>query len=149
VLPIAGAWYDRGHEVIFASGDDGRTETEASGFEFVQLPAVEGVGGAEFRRSLEDMDGLQRARAVLEMFFDTAVGRTRPLAEVAEDWKPDVILGESTSWAALFVGEFTGTPPATFDYNPADARIFSQLIGGASPSFAPISACLRIPSSCH
>ncbi len=142
-LPIARAWSDRRHEVIFATGGPARNETEESGFEFVELPAVEGVGGPQFRRSLEEMDALGRARAVLGMFFDTAIGRTQPLAEVAKDWMPDVILGESTSWAALFVAELTDTPAATFDYNPADARILSELIGDR---FAEFRAALGLPA---
>ena len=88
------------------------------------------------------MDGVGRLQAVLSMFFELAAGWTKPLAAVAQDSAADVILGESTSWAALFAGELIGTPVATFDYNPADARFLGQLLGAR---FAEFRAALGLP----
>jgi UDP:flavonoid glycosyltransferase YjiC (YdhE family) len=142
-LPIARAWRDRGHEVVVATGAAARDETEGLGFDFIELPAVAGVGGQSLRRELEDMDGAQRTQAVLGMFFEMAMALTKPLADVAQNWKPDVILGESTSWAVLFAGELTAIPAATFGFNPIDARFLTELLGD---QFAAFRSELGLPA---
>lgn len=113
------------------------------GLEFIELPAVAGVGGQSFRRELEDVDGAQRMPAVLGMFFEMAMALTKPLADIAQNWNPDVILGESTSWAALFAGELTAIPAATFGFNPPDARLLTELLGD---QFAAFRSELGLPA---
>jgi UDP:flavonoid glycosyltransferase YjiC (YdhE family) len=125
-LPIARAWRDRDHEVVVVSGEAIRAETEGLGFSFIELPRVEGVGDQPFRGTPKE---------VLGTFFQLAVGWTKPLTQAAEDWKPDVILRETTSWAALFAGDLTGIPVGTFDFNPAPAGALGELLGDQFAEF--------------
>lgn len=142
-FPLAQAWRDHGDEVVFATGGAARSEIEGLGFELVELPAFEGFDGPSFKRSLEGMDGAGRVLTVLGFLFDRAARWTTPLAAVAQDFKPDVILGESTSWAALFAGELADTPVATFHYNPANTSFLGQLLGAR---FAEFRAELGLPA---
>jgi MGT family glycosyltransferase len=112
-----------------------RAEIEGLGLDFIGLPKVEGVRGESFGSALRDMGVDQRRQAFARKIFKMAVGWTRPLIEVVDDWKPDVILRETTSLAALFVGEVKHIPVGTFDYNPAPPGAFAELLGDRFADF--------------
>ncbi len=127
VIPIAIAWRERGHQVVVAAEPANRHETEQFGLDFAELsvPPVDG----SIMRIIGEASEEDRPRVVLSLFLDRAIACTAQLTQMVEDSKADVILRETTAWAAVFAGEQAGVPVASFDFAPVPAPLFVDLVG--------------------
>ena len=66
---------------------------------------------------------------VLSMFFERARACTDALSQMIADTHVEVVLRETTAWAAVFAGERGGVPVASFDFHPVPAVVFVHFVG--------------------
>src|SRR5438309_3468098 len=107
VVPLARAVAGAGHEVAFATGPEYRPRTEAEGF----TPFGVGLSAADLDRQyaprlaalgLEEVPVPERRKLVFAARFAglEAPARLDHLLAVAEEWRPDAIVHESSELAA-------------------------------------------------
>jgi UDP:flavonoid glycosyltransferase YjiC (YdhE family) len=138
MLPLARALTAAGHNVAFASGDPIAREAAADGF--TSFRAGLGVDARELlRRKFPEVDSLPPAQirpfVFRELFVNIELGpRAGDLMEIAEAWKPDVIVHEVAEFAGPLVATAFGIPYADHSFGPAVAL---DVIRGAGAAAAP------------
>jgi UDP:flavonoid glycosyltransferase YjiC (YdhE family) len=85
-----------------------------------------------FAQSQMAADPARRLTAALHRFLDQSVAMTPELVALIEDGRPDLLVRESTFWAAWLAGELTGTPTAAFHFfRPGDGARMRVISDGA------------------
>ncbi len=118
--------------MVVAADEQVRLPIERFGLDFVGLPSA--TLAPEFKRTLERLEGVDRASATFSMFFDYAASSTDPLAELAEEMGADVILRGQTAWGAIFAGEMAGIPSTAYAVTLLD-RLAQERLPIYSSSF--------------
>lgn len=97
----------RGHEVRFASTEPARAAIEKAGFELVPVPrATE----SEREKILADLDAATGEEALIiaarDMFGGIFAKAALPgISDVIRDWRPDLIVRESSEYAGLIAAQ--------------------------------------------
>ncbi|MER6839901.1 glycosyltransferase [Streptomyces platensis] len=128
VLPVAERARAAGHEVAIATGADVVEHIEKRGLTALTLPHLKSMGEAFQSGRIPPPPGMEKAgSATVELapeFFAAAfVGylaesSTPDLLEVARDWRPDLILHESTEYGGYLAAERLGIPHGALDIAP-------------------------------
>ncbi|POX43205.1 glycosyl transferase [Streptomyces sp. Ru73] len=128
VLPAAESARRAGHEVAVATGAAVADHVEKRGLTALRLPNVRGLGEALQNGDLRPPVDLSRFGKVTieldpEFFARAFVGRlagpsARDLLDAARDWRPDLILHESTEFGGYLAGERLGIPHGALDIAP-------------------------------
>ncbi|MEU6117130.1 glycosyltransferase [Streptomyces sp. NPDC047117] len=128
VLPAAESARRAGHEVAVATGAAVADHIERRGLTALRLPNVVGLGEELQRGDLRPPADMRRFGSVTielepEFFARAFVGRlagpcARDLVEVCRDWRPDLILHESTEFGGYLAGERLGIPHGVLDIAP-------------------------------
>ena len=112
LVPLAHAFANDGHEVVFATAGPFGDRVESAGFRL--LPA--GVDGAElwkpFRAQAQALPPDERRPFAFSSRFAMidAPAKLQELRAVAGEWKPDLIVHESADLAAPIVAAALGVP---------------------------------------
>jgi UDP:flavonoid glycosyltransferase YjiC (YdhE family) len=131
LVPTARALQQAGHEVAFATAESFHPIVTASGFQ--ALPA--GIDPAALGLDVKDMQKRQaammkaspaeRLEMAITMFVDGLSRRMAPdLLKLCESWRPDLLLRETTEYAAIVVGEKLGIPHASIQVGGANFSSF-------------------------
>ncbi len=100
----------RGHEVRFASTEPGRAAIQKAGFDFERVPrATE----SERAKILADLDAATAEEALIiaarDMFGGIFARAALPgLSNLVSDWRPDLIVRESSEYAGLVAAQRFG-----------------------------------------
>ncbi len=124
MLPLARAFRDAGHDVLWATAAQAVPLVTASGIE----GAASGASGSEeaaIRRELrtraEAVEPAERGAFVFPLMFGGAL--TPPmvadLLEIARRWRPDLLIHENAELAAPLVGAACGVPSVTHAFGGA------------------------------
>src|SRR6056297_721053 len=114
LLPFAKGLMDRGHEVAIASPEDTRPIADKVG---VPLLPFERMSDEEINAQWADRQHLgdeEMARvAIQEMFANRTARRAIPkLDEALNSWRPDIVVRDSSEFAAFVLCEKYGIPHA-------------------------------------
>ncbi|WP_030609010.1 glycosyltransferase [Streptomyces sclerotialus] len=128
VLPAAESARRAGHEVAVATGGAVADHIEKRGLTALRLPNVVGMQEALQQGGVRPPVDLRRFGKVTielepEFFARAFVGQlagpaARDLIDVARDWRPDLILHESTEFGGYLAGERLGIPHGVLDIAP-------------------------------
>ncbi|WP_031055754.1 glycosyltransferase [Streptomyces ochraceiscleroticus] len=128
VLPAAESARQAGHEVAVATGNAVAEHIEKRGLTALRLPNVEAMGDVLQRGDVRPPAAMRQFGSVTieldpEFFAAAFVGQlagpsARDLVEVARDWRPDLILHESTEFGGYLAGERLGIPHGALDIAP-------------------------------
>jgi len=130
---LAQALKARGHEIRFASEKGFAGQITAAGFEVVPLPERDPPGRSNewsaWIATMEKQDLATRGPAILLWFWEGAMRALPTLSETVERWRPDVIVGEQTAWAAAVAAELADLPYATFRFHPRPPGLLKAILG--------------------
>lgn len=128
VLPLAERAQAAGHEVAIATGSSVVEHIEKRGLTALTLPHLQSMGEAFQSGGLRPPPGMAKAGSVTvelapEFFAAAFVGHlaepsAQDLLEVARDWRPDLILHESTEYGGYLAAESLGIPHGALDIAP-------------------------------
>jgi len=124
MLPLARAFREAGHDVLWATAEQATPLVTASGTEAV----ASGASGAEeaavraaVRAKGEELAGPARAAFVFPRMFGEAL--TPPMAAdlvgIARDWGPDLLIHEQAELAAPLVAALLAVPSVPHSFGPA------------------------------
>ncbi len=132
VLPIARELCSDGNEVVLFLPPNAAADPEVAGLKIRAAPGKELLPGdlEAFKRRIESLPIAQRPAVTLGRFIDAAEALVPHLLAAIDDLRPDVLLRETTGWAAWLAGELRGLPVASFDFQPAPGAVLDQLSGG-------------------
>jgi len=109
------------------------------------LPNVDdeiGIDGVSFRRSQMTRAPAERSAAALGYFLAKTEAWVPAMTGLIEELRPEVIIRETTFWAAWLAGDLTETPVATFYFNPPTPVSRLNTITGGKFSAARVRAGL-------
>jgi UDP:flavonoid glycosyltransferase YjiC (YdhE family) len=130
MVPLATALRAAGQDVSFVTGAEYCETVRDTGFDAIGVPLDMLSGDLEDRRAaIRDRSGVERLRYTIEMFLEQSVIHAGHLVDIFERTRPDVGVRETTAWGAWMAGELVGVPVASFDYAPAPAGLFSNVLG--------------------
>jgi UDP:flavonoid glycosyltransferase YjiC (YdhE family) len=135
VLPLARALARRGHEVVFATGEDLRGELAGAGFEVLPVgPSMWEVGREVGRRGLpmgpEHQRSTMQRHGLTAIRLDVALPAMR---EAVRRFGPDVLVHDVAEFAAAPAAEAAGLPHASVAFGPPLA---AALLGAAAEGAA-------------
>jgi UDP:flavonoid glycosyltransferase YjiC (YdhE family) len=124
MLPLAHAFREAGHDVLYATADQSTPLVTAAGIEAV-ASGVSGPEEAAIRRDLltraESVEPAKRGAFVFPLMFGAAL--TPPmvadLMAIARRWEPGLLVHENGELAAPLVGAVCGVPSLTHAFGGA------------------------------
>ena len=128
LLPLARAAAAAGHTVAFGGRPSILPAVEELGFE---AHPTEPARKPPERVPLQPLDPEREARAFRDGFVLRARERAPGIEALCRDWRPDVLVGEETHYAALLAAEQLGLPFASVLVLAAGTLVTRELIGGA------------------
>ena len=128
LLPLARAAAAAGHTVAFGGRPSILPAVEELGFE---THPTEPARKPPERVPLQPLDPEREARAFRDGFVLRARERAPGIEALCRDWRPDVVVGEETHYAALLAAEQLGLPFASVLVLAAGTLVTRELIGGA------------------
>jgi UDP:flavonoid glycosyltransferase YjiC (YdhE family) len=124
MLPLARAFREAGHDVLWATAEQAMPLVTAAGVEAVASGASgpeEAALRRELRNSAESVDPAGRGVFVFPRMFGAAL--TPPmvadLVEIARRWRPDLLVHENAELAAPLVGAACAVPSLTHAFGGA------------------------------
>lgn len=143
MLPLAHAFRDAGHDVLWATGAEALPLVHGTG----GLDAVAcGPSGAELGRlrgsvlgPASELPGPERAAFVFPRMFGAALAppTAADLLPIARDWRPDLLVHENGELASPLVGAVLGVPSLTHAFGGA---VPAPLLAEAGERLAPMWA---------
>jgi UDP:flavonoid glycosyltransferase YjiC (YdhE family) len=128
LVPLAHALASAGHDVLVAAPLHVGRAVEEVGLEALPLPeGAEPSDAFLVRQAVNDPS--DRRRAALARYLAMAVLQVPALQEAARDWQPDVLIRESTAWAAWLTGELLDLPVVVVDVVPSPTKMLSATVG--------------------
>jgi uncharacterized protein (TIGR00661 family) len=143
VLPVAVLARRAGHEVAVATGTEVAEHVEEAGVTGLVLPNLVSIKDLVGNPALAKDIGFELPDATLgsgtmvvtpQMFAHNFVGVlgsrfARDLIDVLGDWKPDIVLRESTEFGGYLVAERLGVPHGALDIAPTAPFGHPALLG--------------------
>lgn len=142
MLPLARAFRDAGHDVLWATSAEATRHVEAAGLDAVSA----GAAGPEFHEALGRLNATVRTIAPPEraaFMYPSLFGEllTPPmvadLLPVATQWQPELMVHEHGELASPLVGAVLGTPSLTHSFGGA---IPAAILTSAAERVAPLWA---------
>jgi UDP:flavonoid glycosyltransferase YjiC (YdhE family) len=156
MLPLAHAFRDAGHDVLWATATQAMPLVEAAGIGAVASgasgPEEAALRGAVLARA-EEVPGADRAAFVFPRMFGEAL--TPPMAkallDIARDWAPDLMIHEQAELAAPLAGAVCGVPSTTHSFGTAvpvgilqeSAHVLAGLWQEQGLEVPPYAGCFR------
>jgi UDP:flavonoid glycosyltransferase YjiC (YdhE family) len=118
MVPLALALRARGHELLWATGPDGRATLERLGIGAVTAGLSQREALGEFARRHPEINALpppERPDVMFgKLFAETIAPATLDdLLPVAKSWQPELVVGETSSLAAPLAARVVGVPHVT------------------------------------
>ncbi|WP_310526466.1 glycosyltransferase [Nocardioides sp.] len=140
MLPLARAFRDAGHDVLWATSAEATRHVAAAGLD----AAPAGAAGPEFFKALGRLHAIaatiappERAAFMYPSMFGELL--TPPmvadLLPLARDWQPDLMIHEHGELASPLVGAVLGTPSVTHSFGGA---IPGEMVAAAAEKIAPL-----------
>ena len=135
MLPLARAARDRGHEVVIASGASLAEVVAQAGFRHEPMGPAS-IGEVVDRvPELAGLTGRRRALVTLQRVFCEGIAPAMAdgVADLAERWRPDVIVHEDREFGSWIAAEQHGIPHVTVQataWRPRTAEIANDLLNG-------------------
>jgi MGT family glycosyltransferase len=122
LTPFAAELVRRGNRVRWYTGSRLKAVVEAAGAEFLAMPPEWEPDQSDLAATFPErakLKGLAQARFDLEnLFFRPAGAHVEALREILSDRPAQVVVGDTWSVAASWLGELSGVPTATIGVNP-------------------------------
>lgn len=142
MVPLARAFRDAGHEVLWATGAQSTAQVAAAGLDTAPAglsgPALR-AGTAPLHARLAEVPPPERAAFMFPHMFGRLL--TPPMAAdllpLARTWRPDLMVHEHAELAAPLVGAVLGTPSVTHSFGGA---IPAAIVSAAADEVAPLWA---------
>lgn len=142
MLPLATAFRDAGHEVLWATSAESTRHVAAAGLD----PAAAGAAGPQFLEALRRLHASagkvapsERAAFMFPHLFGELL--TAPmvadLLPLARQWRPELMIHEHGELASPLVGAVLGTPSLTHSFGGA---IPAPIVTSAAERVAPLWA---------
>lgn len=129
LVPLAQAFRDAGHDVVFATAHEGVRAARASGFTVEDvapgLNVTRALLGALLRRPgmmRREMAGTGGTAAVGPMFAPLAARMAQRSVGLADDWRPDLVLHEGLAPLGALLAARRGVPSVLVDALLFDGR---------------------------
>lgn len=130
IVPLAQELGRAGHEVAVAVPAHFADAVRSVGLSPEPLSAV-GLTAASEQYKAEQGDRLpvERGRVALGRYLENAVVQVPALRRVVADFRPDLLVRETTAFAGWLVGELTDLPVAVFDFAPTAPKLLALVAG--------------------
>ena len=142
MLPLASAFRDAGHDVLWATSAQSTQQVAAAGLD----TAAAGLSGSELRAGLAPLHAAaaevpppDRAAYMFPHMFGEllAPAMAADLLSLAREWRPDLLIHEHGELAAPLVGAVIGTPSVTHSFGGA---IPAGIVRSAAQALGPLWA---------
>jgi len=144
LAPVVRALHERGHEMVWYTGSRHRARVEATGARFAPWKAARDYDDARIEEEFPErarLKGLAQLKFDMKhVFIDLAVGQTRDIEAIAQDFEPDVLFCEAGTFGGVFHSERSGVPVALLGVIPlARSSIDTAPFGlGLPPDASPL-----------
>ena len=125
LTPVARALAEAGHDVAFGAPAASRGTVEAHGFRWV----ASGVGGDDSEESAlrarhRALRGFAQQQFMYEHIFGGVTARRAvpDLLALAETWRPDLVVHESSEFGGVVAAELLGIPHAQVEVHATGSR---------------------------
>src|SRR5688572_8373690 len=129
LVPLATAFRDAGHDVLFATGDDGLDAARKAGLETYDVAPGVSVGrvfgGATLRHPVyitRMLRGDSGTEGVGWMFAAMTGRLADPVVSLADEWRPDLVLHEGLAPVGALAAARRGVPSVLVDAIIFDGR---------------------------
>jgi UDP:flavonoid glycosyltransferase YjiC (YdhE family) len=135
LVPMAQALAGRGHPVAFASSPMHLGTVRELGFEGFGAGPPEGISQIITAETTAELAGLGeagragRAGRVIDAFAALAEATVPDLSAVVRRWRPDVLVRDTTAFAAWIAAEDAGIPVALFDFTGVPPPLAARVAG--------------------
>lgn len=130
LLPVAEAVVAAGHEVAFSGKPSVVALAERAGYTVFGTGDENDAARSE-RGSLEPIDRERERRVLRDGFARRIAGRRlTELLEVADAWRPDLLVCDETDFGGTLAAEQLGLPHATMLVNASGSFVQKELLAG-------------------
>ncbi len=147
LMPFARALTELGVRVAWAVAPAQQVTTRDLGFESFAVGPRDGLEQLASRERSTDMrqlDQATRARTIIGGFAALAEAAVPELTAVADEFQPDVLLRDTTAYAAWIVGERINIPVALFDFGSVPPLLAARVAG---PRLNRLRAVFGLPAN--
>ena len=144
LVPIVRALCARGHEVVWCTGRKHRAKVEATGARFAPWEQARDYDDARVDDEFPErtrLAGLAKLKFDMKhVFIDPAVGQTRDLEVIAQEFRPEVVFCEAGTFGGVFYSERSGVPVVLLGVIPlARSSVDTAPFGlGLMPDASPL-----------
>ena len=140
MVPLAVAMRDRGHEVLWATGNEARPQLEAADFPSIVAGRPVAERQAEYRRRWPESVALVGKALPAHMFprlFGAVSAPTmlHDLTPLLDYWQPDVVVHDAADFAAPILAALAGAPNVTHSFGSVTPM---QNVAGAAAETDPL-----------
>jgi UDP:flavonoid glycosyltransferase YjiC (YdhE family) len=146
LVPLAQALADHGHAVAFAAPPMHLGTVRELGFEGFPAGPPGGVARivtGETAAELAELGEAGRASRVIDAFAALAEATVPDLSSVIRRWRPDVLVRDTTAFAAWIAAEDAGIPAALFDFAGVPPSLAARVAG---PRLNRLRAAFGLPA---
>ena len=140
MVPLAAAMRDRGHDVLWATGNEARPQLDAADFPSIPAGRPMAERHAEYRRRWPESVALV-GKALPEHMFPRLFGAVSApsmlddLAPLLDHWQPDVVVHDAADFAAPILAALAGVPNVTHSFGSVTPI---QNVAGAAAETDPL-----------
>lgn len=130
LVPLARELATRGNAVAVAVPEYFRGAVAELGLEAIPLAAA-GVSAPsdEFKAGQRHRAPFERGRSAIGRYLSQAVAQTPAMVTAATDWGADVLVRDTTAFAAWLAGDLLDLPVAVLDHSGTPNRLLGASIG--------------------
>ncbi|MFF8608677.1 nucleotide disphospho-sugar-binding domain-containing protein [Streptomyces sp. NPDC015346] len=132
--PLATAVRNAGHEVLMGGIDWVLPNIASVGLAPVKISPVSMEEVSAFMGAMPD-DPLEQLKAVGRVYAEIAVDSLEPLLDLADHWRPDLVVGGGMFYTAPLLAHHLGIPSVRLEWDRIDARAYDP---GAEAVLAPV-----------
>ncbi|WP_433528497.1 glycosyltransferase [Micromonospora sp. CA-263727] len=130
LVSLARALAESGHDVALAVPEYFAATARETGIETIALCA-DGVAepSAEYKALQDARLPVERGRIALGRYLDQGVRQVPALLDAIASWQPQLLVRETTAFAAWLAGEVADLPVAVFDFAPTPGKLLAATAG--------------------
>jgi UDP:flavonoid glycosyltransferase YjiC (YdhE family) len=130
LVPLARALSARGADVAVAVPEYFQGAVEDLGLTAIPLTAAEvSAPTGEFKAGQFERAPFERGRSAIGRYLGQSVAQTPAMRAAAVDWGADVLVRDTTAFAAWLAGEQLNLPVAVLDHSGTPNRLLAATIG--------------------